>query len=307
MPGFSDYTAEAVINWETGAAPMPSTTAALSRYLALFVTAPTGDSGTGAVEVSGGGYARVQVAGQLQAAASGGSWTGTTLVLSGAAPAWLTALGTNGGNGVNVYDATGAANVGTVSTISGSTVILTGAVAHTVFNSDYLQFSAFPLASASSGTEPSVAPSNVTNGAQVNFAQATGTWGGGSMIPSWGVYDSSSSGDLICFDYMGNFKWIPFSCSSASPGVLTCDSAADAPANSSTVVVTQKYGGSLPATTGNWGGLLTTAGLSSNTFNVGVNTSSVGGGLFRQVTQFGPIGSGVTVSFNASNFTLTAA
>ncbi len=52
MPGLTDYTATALINWATGAKPLP---AIASRYLGLLTTAPTSDSGvTGATEVSGG-------------------------------------------------------------------------------------------------------------------------------------------------------------------------------------------------------------------------------------------------------------
>jgi len=72
------------------------------------------------------------------------------------------------------------------------------------------------------------------------------------------------------------------------------------------VVLTNEYGGTLPT------GLTqytqyTVAGLSADTFNVGVNTSSTGDGLVRQITvQNIPIGIG-PVTFPASSFTLSAA
>ena len=165
-------------------------------------------------------------------------------------------------------------------------------------------FSAFGAASASSGSEPATAPANITNGASVTFPQATGNWG---TIVAFGLYDASSSGDLLAWDYMGAYKWIPFTCTSASPGVLTCDSSSDAPANGSSIVVTQKYGGTLPTTGGSWAGILTTANLSGATFTAGVNTTGIGGGQFRQVTQVGPIGNTVVASFAASQLTVTAA
>jgi hypothetical protein len=306
MSGLSDYTAEAVLNWEAGVAPMPGSTAALSRFAALFSAAPTSDAGTGGTEVTGGGYARVQVAGQLTANAS---WTtsSTTITLASTAPSWLTALGTNG-SGCNVYDATSGQNIGTISSVSGTTITLTADAAHASSgSSDLLQISAFPQASASSGAEPATTPANVANAAVVNWAQATGSWASAATIPAWGLYDASSAGDLITWDYLGNYKWIPFSCTSASPGVLTCDSTSDAPANGSSIVVTAKFGGTLPATGGSWSGLLTTAGLSGATFTAGVNTTGIGGGEFRQVTAYGPIGNGVNVNFPASSFTLTLA
>ncbi len=59
MPGLTDYSATALINWATGARAMPLIA---PRYLGLFTIVPASDSGvTGATEVSGGAYARVQL------------------------------------------------------------------------------------------------------------------------------------------------------------------------------------------------------------------------------------------------------
>jgi hypothetical protein len=245
----------------------------------------------------------VQVAGALAVAGSGGPFTGTTITLASTAPAWLLALGTNG-SGCNVYDVTTSAQVGTVSSIATTTVTLTTTSATSVANSNSLAFSAFSPASASTGNpEPGTLPSSATNAASITFPQATGTWG---TVTSFGLYDASTSGNLLAWDYLGNFKWIPFTCTSASPGVFTTDSTGDAPANSSSVVVTQKYGGTLPTTGGSFAGILTTAGLSGATFNVGVNTTGIGGGQFRQVTQQS-IPANVTASFAASALVITAA
>lgn len=297
MPGFSDFMAELALNTAF------ATNVSGSRFLALFTTAPTGDGGTGGTEVSGTSYARVQFAGNLTAAASF-TTSSTTLTLSATAPAWLLALGTNG-SGVSVYDITAGAFIGTVSSISGTTVTLTAAAAHASSGSaDSLQFSAFGLATASSGTEPNVTPASITNGAQINFATAgSGGWG---TVVSFGSYDAITGGNFYADDYLGSFKWIPFTCTSASPGVFTTDSSADAPANGSSVVVTAKFGGTLPTTSGSFAGLLTTAGLSANTFNVGVNTTSIGAGQFRQVTSQS-IPSGVTSFWPASSLTFTSA
>lgn len=298
--GLSDYMAQPLLNFVGGVEPVPSLA---SRYVALFTTAPTSDAGTGGTEVSGTGYARVQVAGTL---AAGASWTtsSTTITLGSTAPAWLLALGTNG-SGCNVYDTTNSQQIGTVSSITTTTVTLTSTAAHNSSGStDNLVFSAFPPASASSGNpEPNTLPASIANAAAINFAQATGTWG---TVTSFGIYDASTSGNLLGWDYIGNFKWVPFTCTSASPGVLTCDSTADAPANGSSIVVSQKYGGTLPTTGGSWAGILTTAGLSGATFNAGVNTTGIGGGQFRQVTQQS-IPANVTASFAANALTLTAA
>jgi hypothetical protein len=300
MPGLTDYTATALLNWATGAQGMP---AIASRFLGLFTTAPTSDSGvTGATEVSGGSYARVQIAGALAVSGSSGapSTGSATFTLAATAPAWLLALGTNG-SGVNVYDATGSVTIGTVSSISGTTVTLTTNALHNGSLSDSLLFSAFPLASNSSGSEPSVTPAASATGAAVAFAQSSGSWG---TVTSFGVFDAVTSGNLLWWDYLGNYKWSPFSCTSASPGVLTCTDQTFV--NGQFGVVTAKFGGTLPTTGGSWAGILTVAGVSGATFNLGVNTTGTGDGLVRQVIQQ-IVGGSTTVTFSAGQLTLTGA
>jgi hypothetical protein len=148
-------------------------------------------------------------------------------------------------------------------------------------------------ATASSGSEPSTTPAFISNNAAITFPTATASWG---TIVAFGVYDAASSGNLLWWDYLGNFKWIPFTCTNASPGVLTVDAAGDVPTNGTSCVVTTKYGGTLPTTGGSWAGILTSAGSSGITFNLGVNTTSTGSGQFRQIVQQS-IPNGVQASF----------
>jgi hypothetical protein len=296
MAGLADYDAQRYLDDITGARPLATS----SRYLALFTAAPTSDAGTGGTEVSGGSYARTQIAGEL---AAGASWTtsSSTITLGSSAPAWLTALGTNG-SGVNVYDVTTGAQIGVVSAISGTTVTLTAnALGASSGSSDTLAFSAFPLSSASSGSEPNTLPAACSNAAVINLPGATANWG---TILAWGIYDAASGGNLHFWDYLGTTNWIPFSCTNASPGVLTTDSSSDAPPNGSAIIVTSKFGGTLPTTGGSWSGALTTANLSGSTFTAGVNTTSNGGGLFRQINQQS-IPNGANFSFGANQLTLT--
>lgn len=167
-----------------------------------------------------------------------------------------------------------------------------------------LYLSSWPAAAASVGNEPGVtSPASALNGAAISFAQATLSWG---TATSWGIYDAVTAGNLLFWDYLGNNKWIPFSCTLASPGVLSTDLAADVPVNGTSCVVTSKYGATLPTTAGSWAGVLTSAGSSGVTFNLGVNTTATGGGQFRQITQQA-IAANVTASFNASTFTLQLA
>jgi len=292
MSGLSDYSAKNVMSYMTGQIPMPTLP---SVYLALFTTAPTSDAGTGGTEVSGTGYSRVQVAGTIAAA---GTWTtGTASITMGTSnPGWVVA-------GMNVYDSTNSQQIGTVSTYSGTALTLTGNALHASSGStDNLIFSAFAPPSASSGNEPATTPGSIANtNAAVTFPQATANWG---TVTSWGLYDASSSGNLLWWDYLGNFKWSPFTCTSASPGVLTVTDQSFV--NGEVAVVTAKYGGTLPTTAGSWAGVLTVAGVSGSTFNLGVNTTSTGDGMVRQITQQS-IPANVTASFAAATITLSLA
>ena len=58
MAGASQYLENARLNWLKGTT-FPAAPATV--YVALFTTAPTDDSGAGAVEVSGGAYARASI------------------------------------------------------------------------------------------------------------------------------------------------------------------------------------------------------------------------------------------------------
>jgi hypothetical protein len=242
MAGFSDYGAQAGLDWASGCSPMPALS---GRWLALFTTAPTADAGTGGTEVSGGAYARVQVAGTVTASTSITNGVTTTITVN-TGQTWIVP-------GMNVWDNTNAVangQIGTVLTyVSGTGVItLTAAASHGGTGStDSLQISAWPKSSASSGNEPATLPANAINAAVITFAQATLSWG---TVLAWGLYDAVTSGNLIEWDWLGNNKWIPFTCSSASPGVLTVDLAGDVPVNGTFCVITAKFGGAALPTTG---------------------------------------------------------
>lgn len=295
--GMSDYSAQNMLNYITGQLTVPALPAV---FLALFTTAPTSDAGTGGTEVTGGSYARVQVAGA--ATTNGTTASGNATLHFASTPTWIVA-------GMSVRDATTPsvipANTTVLSTTGTTVVMSANATGGGVGGTDSIVFSAFAPAAASSGNpEPNTLPASVaTTNATITFPQATANWG---TVTSFGLYDASTSGNLLAWDYLGNFKWIPFTCTNASPGVLTCDASGDAPANGSSIVVTQKYGGTLPTTGGSWAGLLTTANLSGATFTAGVSTTGIGGGQFRQVTQQS-IPSNVTASFAAGALTLTQA
>jgi hypothetical protein len=294
MAGLSDYNADNILNYVTGSLAMPSLPAI---FLGLYTTAPTSDAGTGGTEVTGGSYARVQVAGTATTNATTAAGNATLHFAS--TPTWIVA-------GMLIRDATSSAvipaNTTVLSTTATTVVMSANAAGAGVGGTDVITFSAFMPAAASSGTEPSVTPAASANtNAIITFPQATASWG---TVTSWGLYDAVSAGNLLWWDYLGNFKWLPFSCTLASPGVLT--SPAHGYTNADPVVVTTKFGGTLPTTAGSWAGVLTVANVTTDTFTAGVNTTSTGDGQVRKIVQQ-PIAQNVTASFAANAFNLSLA
>ena len=299
MPGLSDYTAQNFLNYATGGLIVPALPAV---WCGLYTAMPTSDAGTGGTEVTGGSYARVQVAGAVTVNAT--TAAASAVLNFAAVPAWITA-------GMTVRDATattvipaGTTVLSKTSTTATLSANVTGAG---VGATDSIVFTAFPAASASVGTEPAVTPASVSNAAIVTFVTATASWG---TVIGFGLFDAATAGNTLTFDYLGNFPWLPATVSTASPGVITAHahgySAADP------VVVTQKYGGALPTfSQSNLTGVLAVVSPTTDTFTVtnggtAVNTSATGDFAVRKLVQQS-IPSGVTASFAASSLTLTLA
>lgn len=301
MPGTSDYTCQNVLNYLAGSRQMPTATPP-SMWMGLFTAAPTTDSGTfSGTEVTGGSYARQQIAGSLTAA--GTISTGSATITMPSNPGWVVP-------GMQVWDTTNAfasGAIGTVLTYVGTTLTLTANASHAGTGAtDNLTFSAFAAASGSSSSNATILPGNIINSsAVVTFAQATVSWG---TVVAWGIFDSSSgTTNLLYWDWLGNFKWFPFTMP-ATGSVLTTDTSGDAPANGASVVVQQKYGGTLPGlSAGSWTGVLAVTASSGATFTIGANTANAtGGGEFRQI-QSQSIPANVTASFAANQLVVSLA
>jgi hypothetical protein len=292
MTGLTDYASKRVLNWSTGQQAMPTLPAV---YLALFTAVGT-DAGTGFTEVSASGtaYARVQIAGTV--ATSAATTTASPTLTFTSVPAWIVA-------GMTVYDTTSSAAIGTVSSTASTTVTLTANASNAVGNGDTLSFSAFPQSSGS-------APSSLTNGAVISYAQATGT--GFGTVLAWGLYDASSSGNLLFWDFLGNYAWLPFEIPTAS-SLATVKG--NGYSSNDPVVFTAEYGGTLPTlSTGTMTSYTVNfvATPATDTINVDTTsgpstpivTTSSGSGMVRKIVQQ-PIAANVTASFSASSFTLS--
>lgn len=287
------------MNYITGRVAMP---ALPSVWMALYTTAPTGDNGLGGTEVVGGAYARQQVAGSVPTSATSASGTSALHFVN--IPAWIIAqMVVN-----DTTDAGAITNMTISSVITGApgTITLTGTTSAAVTSGANIVISAFSPASGSTGAEPTTTPGLITNNAAVTFPAATGNWG---TVTSYGLYDASGAGNLLQWDYLGNYSWLPCTISSASAAVFT------ATANGYTTglsgVYTTKYGGQAPTVTqGTLTGILGITSTGADTFTVAttanINTSSTGDGQFRAVgSQSVP--SGVTASFAAGSIVVTTA
>jgi len=154
---------------------------------------------------------------------------------------------------------------------------------------------------STSGTDPSTTVTNAT----ASFAASTQSTS--QTVVAWALYDAATGGNLIRGDWLGNCPWFPFTATLASPGVITAPgiTAGSTPnlADGSLVIVDAGYGGALP------GGLVnatqyTVAGLASDSFNVGVDTTTAGSGMVRQIVPM-VISYNTAVNFAAGALTLT--
>lgn len=301
MTGMTNITANEYLNDVTGYAPLLATSR--SRFLELF-TAVGIDAGTGFTEVSTSGtaYARQQIAGAVAATAS--FTTASPNITMTTNPGWVIP-------GMSVYDNTTGSAVGVVLTYVGTALVL---VSNSLINSsgstDSIQFSAF---SASGSSAPSLA----TTIAAQTFATATGA-GYGTVI-AWAINDASSTGNILFWDFLGNFPWLPFESTSVNTGAGPVFTAkANGYSNNDPIVATNEYGGTLPTLTtgvltGYNVGFVANAATDSLTL---VTTSggatafaatSTGSGLLRKISQVAiSLGIGPT-TFSAGNFNITLA
>jgi hypothetical protein len=293
MTGFSNFTAFNELNYITGQVAQPAFPS--GTWLALFTAAPTDAGGGTEVSTSGTAYARVQVAGQLAASSAA-----TTVITFGAVPAWVLP-------GMSVNDVTTPANVPAntiVVSVTATTVTCNNTVSGVGTNT--IRFSAFPPAT---GT----APASTNNGSIVGFAPATGA--GFGIVIAFGLYDDPTAGNLLFWDFMGNFSWLPFE---NPTGGQTITAKAHSYVTNDPIVFTAEYGGTLPTlSTGTFTGYTVNyvlAAPTADTITVDTNTppttaivlTSSGSGMVRKIVQQS-IPAGVTASFAAASLTLTLA
>lgn len=126
MAGKSAYLEDKGLNWMKGTA---FGTAPTTVYVALFTTNPTADDGTGAVEVSGGAYARASITTSSGWSAISGSGVSPHQISNAGVVTFATPTA-NWGTviGIGIYDALTAGNLLYWNSIT-SQVINTGVIA----------------------------------------------------------------------------------------------------------------------------------------------------------------------------------
>ena len=157
--------------------------------------------------------------------------------------------------------------------------------------------------SAASGT----GPSTISNTGMLTYPAASANWG---SVIAFGLFDAASAGNLLAWDYFGNYAWLPAAVSAASPGVLTVPGHGFAAGD--VVEWTLEYGGTGPSfSASSFTGALVVVSPAANTFTVtnggtAVNTSAAGNGSIRKMVAQ-TVNSGAVVSFPAGSIVITAA
>ena len=148
------------------------------------------------------------------------------------------------------------------------------------------------------------APSSISNSVTLPFVVATADWG---IVVAFGLFDALSGGNLLCWDYIGNYPWRPATVNVASPGVITLPNhgflAADL------VLWSIEHGGVTPTfSQSNFTGALTVVSPSLHDFTVtnggvAVNTSGAGNGMIRKYVPQAII-NGAAATFPPASFTI---
>jgi hypothetical protein len=150
------------------------------------------------------------------------------------------------------------------------------------------------------------APSQISNANTLTFPTATADWG---TIIAFGLYDASSGGNLLAWDYFGNYLWMPTTVSAAAPAVLTAH--AHGFSGGDLVEWTIEYGGTNPTfSASNFTGPLTVASPTTDTFTVtnastAVNTSATGNGMVRKLVAQA-VNNGASAAFPAGSLIITS-
>jgi len=171
-----------------------------------------------------------------------------------------------------------------------------------VSGGSYARFSTAPADwNAATGSSPST----ISNLNPLTFNTATANWG---TVIAWGLFDALTSGHLGCWDYVGNFQWLPAFIRASSPASFLVHG--HSYMISDTVVFTTEYGGQAPIfRQSNLTGLLAVAHTTTDIFDVTnsavqVNTAGTGDGSVRKIVPT-IVNSGAKWQFDPSTLVIS--
>jgi hypothetical protein len=138
----------------------------------------------------------------------------------------------------------------------------------------YARVNSTGLWAAASGS----APSTKANNATIAFPNALTV---GSDIIAFGLHSLVTAGVMGFWANLGNFQWQPATFSLASPSVVTLPGHGFA--NGDKLIASAEAGSEGTIAAGWTAGLLTVAGVTTDTFTAGVNAANTGGIMIRKV------------------------
>lgn len=160
---------------------------------------------------------------------------------------------------------------------------------------------------AADWSTPAGVPSLISNVNPIVFPTSTAAWG---TINSFGIYDALTAGNLLAWDYFGNYPWMPSSIIAAAPAVIT--QPRHGYLNGDTVYYSVEYGGTPPTfLQGSFTGPMVVAQSLTDTFQVTnagvvVNTGTSGDGMFRKAAAQAIIAN-VQATFPANSLNISLA
>lgn len=145
----------------------------------------------------------------------------------------------------------------------------------------------------------------ISNANAITFATPTADWApAGTPAVAFALFDASSAGNLLIWDWLGDHDYKPFAVDDAATDVVDCP--AHGYSDTDRVIVTAEFGGALPTgLTANT--IYYVRDAATNTFKLAatsggsaIDLTAVGNGMVRKVVP-STIESGNIVTFGAGN------
>lgn len=161
----------------------------------------------------------------------------------------------------------------------------------------YARQNTIGLWAAASGSAPAIKQNSGT----IQFPTSTSSNPNAVAI---GLYSALTGGTLGFYNYIGSNLWQPATFSNASPSVITLPGHGFS--NGDSVIMTTEIGSEGTIPSGFTTGIKTVGGVTTDTFNVGVNASNTGGLMVKKIIPQVII-TNMIIVFAANQLTLSLA